>query len=59
MSGVVRLGQVLFLSSPLSIIHRVGCPDSAFVEAAGVNQQPPVQDEAVQAVLGMNPNTTK
>ncbi len=56
---MVRCGQVLFLSSPLSIIHRVGCPDSAFVEAAGVNQQPPVQDEAVQAVLGMNPNTTK
>jgi hypothetical protein len=26
---------------------------------AGVNQQPPVQDEAVQAVLRMNPKTSK
>jgi hypothetical protein len=26
---------------------------------AGVNQQPPVQDEAIQAVLRMNPKTSK
>ncbi len=41
-SGRVRLGQVLFSSSPLCIVHDVRCPDSAFVGAAGVNQQPPV-----------------